>query len=160
MLLQRVRAPARAALTAAARRQRADFCSSSGAGGRRRQQQGFGIVFDIDGVLVRGGAQIPGAKDVLEYLARAQSHPDPAARIPYIFMTNGGGCLEQEKAHEISSVFFPGLSVPVRASQVQLSHTPMRALVPEYRDKPVLVLGCKDYVHVARSYGFKVRTVD
>lgn len=54
-------------------------------------------------------------------------------------MTNGGGCLEDQKAHEISSVFFPGLSVPVRPTQVQLSHTPMKALVPEYRDKQILV---------------------
>lgn len=165
MLLQRARAhAARAARTAAAavqgrgRQRAAGFRSSSGAGGRRRQEPsaGFGIVFDIDGVLVRGGAQIPGAYEVLEFLARAQSHPDPEKRTPYIFMTNGGGCLEQEKAHEISSVFFPGLPVPVRASQVQLSHTPMRALVPEYRDRPVLVLGSKDFVHVAKSYGFKV----
>ena len=156
MLLQRAWAQAaRAARTAAAaqgrgRQRAAGFCSCSGAAA------GFGIVFDIDGVLVRGGAQIPGAYEVLEFLARAQSQPDPDKRIPYIFMTNGGGCLEQEKAHEISSVFFPGLPVPVRAGQVQLSHTPMRALVPEYRDRPVLVLGSKDFVHVAKSYGFKV----
>ncbi len=61
--------------------------SSSGTGGRRREQPSaaapgnFGIVFDIDGVLVRGGKQIPGAKDVLEFLARAQSHPDPVKRV-------------------------------------------------------------------------------
>jgi len=69
----------------------------------------------------------------------ASSSSRSHAQIPYIFMTNGGGCLEEQKAHEISNVFFPGLSVPVRPSQVQLSHTPMKALVPEYRDKQVLV---------------------
>lgn len=99
----------------------------------------FGIVFDIDGVLVRGGKPLPGAFNVLEYLGKKQQHKDIHRRIPYLFMTNGGGVLEEIKAQEISDVFFPGLPQKIRASQVQLSHTPMKALLSEYKDKQILV---------------------
>jgi hypothetical protein len=54
------------------------------------------------------------AKNVLHYLSDAQKSADVSRRIPFMFITNGGGVLEREKAHEISDVFFPGLPVPVR----------------------------------------------
>lgn len=111
----------------------------------------FGIAFDIDGVLVRGGTPIPGASRVLDYLVQAQHL---SGRIPFIFITNGGGCLEEDKAKEISDVFFPELPHKIRHDQVMLSHTPMKALLPTYKDKQVLVLGSKDYVNVCRAYGF------
>lgn len=41
-----------------------------------------GAVFDIDGVLIRGHAPLPGARDSLLRLN--------AAKVPYIFLTNGG----------------------------------------------------------------------
>ena len=31
----------------------------------------------------------------------------------------------------------------------------MRSLVQKYKHKPVLLLGCSDYVHVAEHYGFE-----
>ena len=57
-------------------------------------------------------------------------------------MTNGGGCLEDAKAQEIGDKFFPNLPEKVRPSQVQLSHTPMKALLDLYRDKQILVRAC------------------
>lgn len=57
---------------------------------------------------------IPTAKHVMNYLSDAQTSADVSRRIPFMFITNGGGVLEREKAHEISDVFFPGLPVPVR----------------------------------------------
>jgi hypothetical protein len=92
-------AAVRNAIAQRARPQQRAF-SSSGAGGRRREQpsfssasSGFGIVFDIDGVLVRGGKQVPGAMDVLEHLAHAQTHPDPAKRVSNVrgLLWGGGG---------------------------------------------------------------------
>lgn len=79
----------------------------------------FAVAFDIDGVLVRGGNQIPGAGRVLEYLVEAQSNPNVARRVPFVFLTNGGGCMEDAKSHEMSDVFFPELPVPIRPSQVR-----------------------------------------
>jgi ribonucleotide monophosphatase NagD (HAD superfamily) len=79
------------------------------------------------------------------------------ARVPHILMTNGGGVLESVKARELSDK----LGCEVSEDQILLSHTPMRQLAQEYRDKWVLVLGHKDVVNVARTYGFnKVTTVD
>lgn len=44
-------------------------------------------------------------------------------------------------AWQVNDVMFPGLPVPLQVSQVLLSHTPMKALVPQFRDKVVLVGG-------------------
>jgi ribonucleotide monophosphatase NagD (HAD superfamily) len=73
--------------------------------------------------------------------------------VPYIFLTNGGGVRETEKAEELSKK----LGVPVNPDHLIVSHSPMRALVPKYKDSNVLVVGgegssCK---HVALDYGFK-----
>jgi ribonucleotide monophosphatase NagD (HAD superfamily) len=67
---------------------------------------------------VRGGTPIPGAGLVLEYLVDSQASPNVSRRLPFVFITNGGGCLEEAKATEICDVFFPGLPHPVRSSQV------------------------------------------
>ncbi|KAF9365766.1 hypothetical protein BGX34_008370 [Mortierella sp. NVP85] len=73
--------------------------------------------------------------------------------VPYIFLTNGGGVRETEKAEELSKK----LGVPVNSDHLIVSHSPMRALVPKYKDSNVLVVGgrgssCK---HVALDYGFR-----
>lgn len=55
---------------------------------------------------------------------------------------------------QVNDVMFPGLPVPLQVSQVLLSHTPMRALVPQFRDKVVLVGGtvtlCSSHSRVSR----------
>ncbi|CAN0260139.1 unnamed protein product, partial [Discosporangium mesarthrocarpum] len=86
-------------------------------------------AFDIDGVLVRGPSLVPGARESLAALTEAS--------VPFIFVTNGGGCTEREKAEELTEK----LGVPVSRSMVVLSHSPMRALSPEFSAKRVLVLG-------------------
>ncbi|CAN0005962.1 unnamed protein product, partial [Choristocarpus tenellus] len=90
-------------------------------------------AFDIDGVLVRGSNLIPGAKESLAALAKAS--------VPFIFITNGGGCTEREKADELTSK----LGIPVTREMVVLSHSPMRELTPRFAEKRVMVLGsgCK-----------------
>lgn len=49
---------------------------------------------------------------------------------------------------------FPFLSSPY-LPQILLSHTPMRSLLPQYKDKQILALGSKDYATVCRAYGFE-----
>ncbi len=46
------------------------------------------FVFDIDGVLLRSRSPLPGAKETLEFLKRN--------KIPFIFLTNGGGYTEKD----------------------------------------------------------------
>jgi HAD superfamily hydrolase (TIGR01456 family) len=98
-----------------------------------------GMAFDIDGVLIRGAAELPGARDSLLRLA--------AARVPYVLLTNGGGEPEAVKAAKLSSL----LRLPIHPDQLILSHTPMRSRCAEFADRRVLVLGCRDVLGVARS---------
>jgi len=102
-----------------------------------------GVAFDIDGVLIRGGDRLPGAAAALGRLRDAG--------VACIYMTNGGGVLEEAKAEEIQE----GFGLEVVTEQMLLAHTPMRGLAEVYGDSKVLILGHKDYVNVARNYGFR-----
>jgi HAD superfamily hydrolase (TIGR01456 family) len=99
------------------------------------------VSFDIDGVLLRGKTPLPGARDSLLRLV--------AAGVPFVFLTNGGGEREWKKAALLGSL----LGLPVHPEQVILSHTPLRAEVARFADRRILVLGCREVVDVARSYG-------
>ncbi|GLC44804.1 hypothetical protein PLESTB_001212300 [Pleodorina starrii] len=105
------------------------------------------FAFDIDGVLIRGKHVLPEALEAVRKL----THPDGHWRYPVVFMTNGGGVCEARKAQQLSE----WLGVRVEADQVILSHTPMRDLVPELAQRPVLVSGRGDVLNVARSYGLQ-----
>ena len=104
----------------------------------------FGLVFDIDGVLIRGKKALPGAAWALQTLERKG--------IPYALLTNGGGILEAKKKESVCAT----LGIPDLKGHVILSHTPMKdLLVEEYRDKRCLILGCREEISVAKSYGFQ-----
>eukprot|EP00913_Durusdinium_trenchii_P030149 g28250.t1 len=90
----------------------------------------IGVVLDIDGVVKQGKRAIPGAREALIRLREE--------RVPFIFMTNGGGNTEAQKAAELGELLeFEGIC----SEQMLLSHTPFRPLA------------------VARSYGFAVGTM-
>lgn len=113
----------------------------------------FGVVFDVDGVLLRGKTPIPGAREVLEELA--------ATNTPFAIMTNGGGYPEVEKARQIEQILGGNVSIPTE--HVCMSHTPMRELEDKHGDELVLAVGKdSDALHkVMTNYGFKhVVTVD
>jgi hypothetical protein len=63
------------------------------------------VVFDIDGVLLRGGQLIPGAAVAVRKLA--------AARIPFVFVTNGGGMLEAAKAADLTKKLGLQVCIPI-----------------------------------------------
>ena len=71
--------------------------------------------------------------------------------IPHVYITNGGGMTEETKAKDMTEKF----QIDVNSSQVILSHTPMKNLVEEYKDKRVLIIGSRGYMEVASHYGFK-----
>ncbi|TMW60080.1 hypothetical protein Poli38472_000122 [Pythium oligandrum] len=109
----------------------------------------FGIAFDIDGVLVRGGHVIPRAREVLKSLQEKN--------IPHVFLTNNGGVLEAAKAGSLGKT----LGVEIEPERMILSHTPMRGLAEKFRDSRILLLGSSDVNNVAREYGFKkITTVE
>jgi HAD superfamily hydrolase (TIGR01456 family) len=107
-------------------------------------RRSFAIAFDVDGVLWRAPLALPCAAPVLQSLV--------ASRIPHIFMTNGGGKLEEKKALEMAKLF----DVPILPSQVCLAHTPMREVAARHRNDLVLVVGKRydQLKDIAHSYGF------
>jgi len=46
------------------------------------------------------------------------------------------------------------LGFNIDPEQLQLAHTPFRALAKEYEDKPVLLVGKKKVHQIAHSYGY------
>ncbi|KAF2774141.1 HAD-superfamily hydrolase [Teratosphaeria nubilosa] len=108
----------------------------------------YAFAFDIDGVLIRGGRPIPEAIEAMKVLNGQNSY---GIKIPYIFVTNGGGKTEQERCIQLSQQ----LEIEVSPGQFICGHTPMREMASKYHT--VLVIGgegekCR---HVAEGYGFK-----
>ncbi|GIJ87846.1 hypothetical protein Asppvi_006759 [Aspergillus pseudoviridinutans] len=108
----------------------------------------FALAFDIDGVLIRGGQAIPEAVDALKYINGQNPY---GVKIPYIFVTNGGGKTEEERCLDLSRQ----LELEVSPGQFICGHTPMREMAEKYHT--VLVVGgegekCRI---VAEGYGFK-----
>ncbi|WFD34104.1 hypothetical protein MCUN1_000936 [Malassezia cuniculi] len=111
------------------------------------------IAFDIDGVLKHGEHVLPEAHRAIQML---EGKNPWNRRVPYIFVTNGGGQSEDVRAQRLSK----DLGVTVDPRQVVLSHTVMQSLVGSYGDKPVLMLGGPDLPPgssraVLEGYGFK-----
>ncbi|KAJ5924870.1 hypothetical protein N7466_009057 [Penicillium verhagenii] len=108
----------------------------------------FALAFDIDGVLMRGGQPIPEAVKAMKYI----NGDNPfGIRVPYIFLTNGGGKTEAERCEDLSKQ----LGIEVNPGQFICGHTPMREMAERYNT--VLVVGgegekCRI---VAEAYGFK-----
>lgn len=108
----------------------------------------YAFAFDIDGVIVRGPETIPEARQALRLLNGDNKYN---IKVPYIFITNGGGRSERARCKDLSK----RLGITVTEDQVIQGHTPMKDLVPVYKN--VLVVGgvlnsCRD---VAKGYGFE-----
>ncbi|XP_073477676.1 haloacid dehalogenase-like hydrolase domain-containing 5 [Aquarana catesbeiana] len=106
----------------------------------------FGLLFDIDGVLVRGRNPIPGAAEAFRRLLGR----DGRLAVPVVFVTNAGNCLRQERAKELSRV----LGIEVSHDQVILSHSPFR-MFHQFHDKRVLVSGQGPVEEIAKDLGFR-----
>ncbi|XP_074861269.1 haloacid dehalogenase-like hydrolase domain-containing 5 isoform X2 [Carettochelys insculpta] len=105
----------------------------------------FSILFDIDGVLVRGKTPIPAAKKAFQKLVNSQGQ----FLVPVVFVTNAGNCLHQKKADQLSHI----MGVPISQDQVVMSHSPLRLFKP-YHEKCVLVSGQGPLLDIARYLGF------
>ncbi|KAI2638905.1 HAD-superfamily hydrolase [Hypomontagnella submonticulosa] len=103
------------------------------------------FAFDIDGVLIKGKKPVPGARETIQLLQRL--------RIPFIFLTNGGGHTEETHVAKLAR----RLDVELDARQFVQSHTPFFDLVPQYGDQTVLVLGGsgQQIRDLAQAYGFR-----
>ncbi|XP_023660895.2 haloacid dehalogenase-like hydrolase domain-containing 5 isoform X1 [Paramormyrops kingsleyae] len=112
----------------------------------------FGLLFDIDGVLVRGKTPIPAAKRAFQKLINSQGQ----FVAPVVFVTNAGNCLRQTKADQLSHL----LGVRITQDQVLMSHSPLR-MFRKYHEKCVLVSGQGPVLDIAKNLGFqKVVSID
>lgn len=108
------------------------------------------FVFDIDGVLVRGSDVLPAARRALALL---EGDNPFRKKIPYIFLTNGGGISEQERSQKLTRQ----LGFQIGPKQCIQAHTILRKISHKYQEQAVLVLGGKlDTIRrVANDYGFR-----
>ncbi|KAK9516925.1 hypothetical protein VZT92_024831 [Zoarces viviparus] len=112
----------------------------------------FGLLFDIDGVLVRGRTLIPAAKQCFRNLVDSNGK----YKVPVVFVTNAGNCMRQTKAEHLSHL----LEVEVSPDQVVLSHSPLR-MFTQFHKMRVLVSGQGPIEEVAHNLGFQdVVTID
>lgn len=113
----------------------------------------FGLMFDIDGVIVRGKTVLPSAPEAFQLLYDGAQQ---RWRVPTIFVTNAGNSLRQEKADKLSG----WLGCAVTEEQVVMAHSPLK-MFTDYHEKHVLVAGQGPVESIARSLGFKnVTTMD
>eukprot|EP00062_Callorhinchus_milii_P017623 gi/632970318/ref/XP_007901582.1/ PREDICTED: cat eye syndrome critical region protein 5-like [Callorhinchus milii] len=108
-------------------------------------QPSFGLLIDIDGVLVRGKTPIPAARKAFRKLLDSRGE----LLVPLVFVTNNGSTFRQTKADQLTHI----LGVPISPEQVMLSHSPLRML-NQYHDKHVLVSGQGPVGDIAKSIGF------
>ncbi|XP_061788757.1 haloacid dehalogenase-like hydrolase domain-containing 5 [Nerophis lumbriciformis] len=109
-------------------------------------RQRAGLLFDVDGVLVRGGSLIPAARRAFRKLLDQNNN----FLFPVVFVTNAGSCQRQHKAQQLSRL----LDVQIAPEQVVLSYSPLEML-RSFHDKCVLVSGQGPVVDIASTLGFK-----
>nr|XP_057910640.1 haloacid dehalogenase-like hydrolase domain-containing 5 isoform X1 [Doryrhamphus excisus] len=113
-------------------------CAASG--------QQAGLLFDVDGVLVRGGSLIPAARRAFRKLLDQNKN----FLFPVVFVTNAGSCQRQQKARQLSRL----LDVQIAPEQVILSYSPLQML-RSFHDKCVLVSGQGPVRDIANTLGFQ-----
>lgn len=108
----------------------------------------YAFAFDIDGVLVRGPETIPQAPEAIRYLNGENPYN---IKVPYIFVTNGGGKAESVRAEDLTK----RLECEVNCDQVVQGHTPMKDLSSKFKN--VLVVGGVGEVcrKIAIDYGYE-----
>jgi len=118
-------------------------------------QGGFGVLFDIDGVLLRGHTPIPQASAAIKKLMNAECDEFV---VPTLFCTNAFG-LKKVKADILSKA----LGVKIPEHLMVMSQSPLRGMT-HLHNKTCLISGPEHgggSVEVARDMGFKnIVTID
>ncbi|XP_010541368.1 PREDICTED: uncharacterized protein YKR070W [Tarenaya hassleriana] len=119
------------------------FCHSSAESNR----PSFGIAFDIDGVVLLGHSPVGGSPGAVRRL-----YDDSGAlKVPFIFLTNGGGYPESKRASELSQL----LGVNISPFQVVQGHSPFQKLVNRFENELIVAAGKGEPAAVMSNYGFK-----
>ncbi|GAA47299.1 Haloacid dehalogenase-like hydrolase domain-containing 5 [Clonorchis sinensis] len=109
------------------------------------EQPGFGLLFDIDGVLGRGANVFPQAQEAFKLLC----DPDGTElRVPVAFVTNACGNT-LSKVERLSRWF----NVEIDPEQLIQAPSPL-TVFQEYHKKRVLVIGQENVLEIAHELGF------
>lgn len=100
------------------------------------------VALDIDGVLYRSGNLFTRTAEAMKLLE--------SSKIPFVFVTNGGGLTEVEKSVELTRK----IGINVKPEQIIMAHTPLSKIAEQHKDQRVLIIGHEGCLNVARSYGF------
>ncbi|XXG74800.1 hypothetical protein AAC387_Pa07g3425 [Persea americana] len=124
----------------------------------------FGIAFDIDGVILRGREPVGGSQfaltrlydDLLPCLLDYDTLTQDSLlsgdlKIPFLFLTNGGGIPESKRAYELGEL----LGVNLLPLQIVQGHSPFKELVNRFGDKFIVALGKGEPAAVMTECGFK-----
>ncbi|XP_014612886.1 PREDICTED: cat eye syndrome critical region protein 5-like [Polistes canadensis] len=109
----------------------------------------FGLIFDIDGVIVRGKNVLPPVAEAFKKLRG----DDNKFRVPTVFVTNSGNSLRSQKAADLSK----WIGFEISESQVILAHSPLQ-MFNKLHDKQVLISGQGPVREIAKELGFKNTT--
>ncbi|KAK9284073.1 hypothetical protein L1049_012333 [Liquidambar formosana] len=116
----------------------------------RQERPSFGIAFDIDGVILRGRVPIGGSPQALRRLYGDSG----ALKIPFLFLTNGGGIPESRRAVELSKL----LGVDILPSQqvfIILCFGQLINSFSRFENKLIVAIGKGEPSLVMSEYGFK-----
>uniref|UniRef100_A0A0E0KC80 Uncharacterized protein n=1 Tax=Oryza punctata TaxID=4537 RepID=A0A0E0KC80_ORYPU len=151
--LARASARSRAELQGARRRHPSDLARRLSHSGAAPARPSFGIAFDIDGVILRGRSPIGGSPQAIRRLYSE----DGTLKIPFLFLTNGGGVPEQKRALELSEI----LGVNISPAQVVHGSSPYKELVNRFENDLIIAVGKGEPAAVMVDYGFrKVLSID
>ncbi|VDD79915.1 unnamed protein product [Mesocestoides corti] len=112
--------------------------------GLKQKEPNFGLLFDIDGVLLRGSTPIPEAILAMDLLKGRNGK----LRVPIAFVTNACGDA-QAKVDQLSSIF----KIDLEPEQVIFAPSPFQSFM-HWHDKRVLVVGQGDMKAIAEGLGF------
>ncbi|KAF2938679.1 mitochondrial hydrolase YKR070W isoform X2 [Oryza sativa Japonica Group] len=152
--LARASARSRAELQVARRRRHpSDPARRLSHSGTAPARPSFGIAFDIDGVILRGRSPIGGSPQAIRRLYSE----DGTLKIPFLFLTNGGGVPEHKRAQELSEL----LGVNISPAQVVHGSSPYKELVNRFENDLIIAVGKGEPAAVMVDYGFrKVLSID
>nr|GEX42795.1 haloacid dehalogenase-like hydrolase domain-containing 5 isoform X3 [Tanacetum cinerariifolium] len=84
-------------------------------------------------------------------LRKLKSYGKGSLRIPYLFLTNGGGIPESRRASDLSKL----LGVNIDPVQVVQGHSPFKNLLKRFENELIVATGKGEPAVVMSEYGFK-----
>lgn len=107
-----------------------------------------GIIFDLDGTVMRGGEALPGANTVIEHLKRTKR--------PFVFCTQDTENDDAANARRLNRVGF-GITVEQIVSGGTVAADYLKS---RHGDQPIHVIGTERQIELFSSHGIRIARAD